>query len=412
MRRQKQDRQTGIALVEALLALAVMAFGMLAVVGVQATLRQNADVAKQRSEAVRIAQAEIERWRAYAGLQAAGGLVSYGNLQDATLASVAGGNADYSVTRSVEPDQSALILPYPIYKTYTVDVGWTDRNGLPQSVRLSTAVAAVAPQLSGTLGVPASGDPFSQPGGRNRSVPPSARDWGGGSSDFVPPGQPGNNLVGWRFDNITGEITFCTTNITSTALLTASTDFTCGPNKGTLLSGFVRFATGAAQPDAATAEFPPIGLALNLDVELTLTSPNHPSPGSICFDDAPLTLAAAATVAAVNYYCAILASPANTWTGISNLVPRAFTDAGAVVWTIAASGAPAYKVCRYTPAANDTAVIANAMHPRNYSTVTKPLTRQNFLVIAAANTCPTDMAANPATGDFVNSNTLVHQPAP
>ena len=117
-------------------------------------------------------------------------------------------------------------------------------------------------------------------------------------------------------------------------------------------------------------------------------------------------------MAAVNYFCAILANPSKTWSGISNVVPRAFTDVGEVVWTIAASGAGEYKVCRYTPAANDAAVIPNSAHPRNYSNVTKPLVRQNFLVIAAANNCPTDVAADPATGDFVNSNTLVHQPEP
>ncbi len=50
------------------------------------------------------------------------------------------------------------------------------------------------------------------------------------------------------------------------------------------------------------------------------------------------------------------------------------------------------------------------------------LTNQNFLVIRAGNdlgdgsgtafTCPTDVPADPATGDFVNSNTLPHQPPP
>ena len=51
----------------------------------------------------------------------------------------------------------------------------------------------------------------------------------------------------------------------------------------------------------------------------------------------------------------------------------------------------------------------------------EPLGDQNFLVIRAGNfsgtsgaafTCPTDVAANPAGGDFVNSNTLPHQPPP
>jgi Tfp pilus assembly protein PilV len=55
----------GVSLVEALVSLAVMSFGMLGVVGVQATLRYNAEVSKQRSEAVRIGQEEMESLRSF-----------------------------------------------------------------------------------------------------------------------------------------------------------------------------------------------------------------------------------------------------------------------------------------------------------------------------------------------------------
>ena len=51
------------------LAKDVMAFGTLAVLGVQGSLRMNADIAKQRSEAVRIAQELIEQRRAYDAIQ-------------------------------------------------------------------------------------------------------------------------------------------------------------------------------------------------------------------------------------------------------------------------------------------------------------------------------------------------------
>ncbi len=60
----------GTSLVEAVVAMAVMAFGMLAVVGVQSTLRLNADVAKQRSEAVRIAQEAMEAARGFGVIEA------------------------------------------------------------------------------------------------------------------------------------------------------------------------------------------------------------------------------------------------------------------------------------------------------------------------------------------------------
>ena len=84
-----------------------------------------------------------------------------------------------------------------------------------------------------------------------------------------------------------------------------------------------------------------------------------------------------------------------------------------------------YRVCRYTPAANDAQVIPNQLHPRTYNKVgaDEALTHQNFLVIRAGNDdgvttspqafiCPKDVAADPTTGDFVNSNTLLHQPPP
>ena len=54
-----------MSLVEAIVAMAVMAFGMMAIVGLQTTLRANSDVAKQRSEAVRIAEEAIETARAF-----------------------------------------------------------------------------------------------------------------------------------------------------------------------------------------------------------------------------------------------------------------------------------------------------------------------------------------------------------
>ncbi len=72
--------QRGVSLVEALVALAVMAFGMMAIVGVQSTMRQNADIAKQRSEAVRIAQEAIERWRAYSVLDTTAGRTAYADI--------------------------------------------------------------------------------------------------------------------------------------------------------------------------------------------------------------------------------------------------------------------------------------------------------------------------------------------
>lgn len=66
-------RDRGVSLIEALVALAVMAFGMLGVVGMQSTLRFNSDVSKQRSEAVRIVQETVEQRRNFSTISALAG---------------------------------------------------------------------------------------------------------------------------------------------------------------------------------------------------------------------------------------------------------------------------------------------------------------------------------------------------
>jgi len=191
-----------------------------------------------------------------------------------------------------------------------------------------------------------------------------------------------------------------------------------------LLSGYVRFATAAAQPTPADAEAP-TGTALNLDISLIIADGRTPT----CFDDAPTTSTSAATRTFVTYYCAIPANTTRSWAGYSTIVPRPFSDVGTSAWHIPATGLPAgttvtHRLCRYTPARSDAQIVPNWQHPRLYRIEyadpdrrlqplpMPPLTNQNFLVIRAAYTCPADVVPDPLLGDFVDSNTLQHDPLP
>ena len=70
MRRRGNGRQQGIFLIEALVALLVMAVGLVALVKFEATLAASGSVAKQRTEATMLAQREIETLRGFVDLTA------------------------------------------------------------------------------------------------------------------------------------------------------------------------------------------------------------------------------------------------------------------------------------------------------------------------------------------------------
>lgn len=419
MRTGRQLSSRGVSLVEAMVALAVMAFGMLTVVGVQSTLRLNGDIAKQRSEATRIAQQALEQSRGFdvidmadalPGQTAWAGIVA-GLPYDVTPGS---SNTTYSVQRAVTTTAD------PPTKALQVTVSWNDRAGQQQRVMLSSAIAAAAPALSGTLHVrrdTAAGGPTRRPMSRHPTIPVQARDFGDGRSAFVPPFRPWLVLV---FNNATGLITgICDFGFQNTSFtndnITPSDVASCDNNTlAQLLSGFVRFWRDSSGPDltAANAEDPP-GPVLRLRMELTLTSAGHPS-GSFCIDDANYDTTFAGLLPLASYFCIIKSNPSGLWSGRTDITAQnTHIGASDVLWQITDSaGSDHYRVCRYTTAASDSQSVPNNAHPRDYLDVTGNLTDQNFFVIPSVKNCPTDVAANPAAGDFVNSNTLLHQPAP
>ena len=120
MKPSHQKRSRGVSLVEAMVALAVMAFGMLTVVGVQSTLRLNGDIAKQRTEATRIAQESLEQSRAFEVIDSAdatpGQLAWEGIVNGTYSVTPPNTNTTYTVRRVV------TTLAEPQTKTVRVEV--------------------------------------------------------------------------------------------------------------------------------------------------------------------------------------------------------------------------------------------------------------------------------------------------
>jgi hypothetical protein len=370
----------GVSLVEALVALAVMAFGMLALVGVQTTMRLNSDVAKQRGEATRIATEEIERLRGFETIDVVlneAAYASYDGMAPGTPAYDAAGNignTTYTITRIVIP--AADDLPF---KSIAVRVNWTDRSNQPQSVILETAISGTNPALAGLL-------PFqrmptasatNQRSGRHASIPAWAEDRGHGFSWLTPPGSTG---IAWLFNNLTGVMRECN------AVGESCVDVT-------RVSGTVAFHISAAavtESDASHWAGPASNLG-NWPHALALTAidgaPVAKCSASPATNDSPF----------VNYTCSV--SPSG-WGGRLDL--RLLDSSGSQITP--GTTDQHLRVCRFTKALTD--ITVNLDHPArycmemsglppsgevctgrrvNHSTL---LADQNFLVIRGDQACP------------------------
>jgi Tfp pilus assembly protein PilV len=409
-------RQRGVSLIEALVALAVMAFGMLGVVGMQATLRTGADQSKQRSEAVRLAQEEMERLRAFGQLASApSGEHTYALIGPAAAASVYSSTntlyqANTTFQRSLAVvDHVASAASAPRMKTVTVDVSWRDRDydatlANERSVTLRSIVAEIPPVLAGSLGVPYNRSAPQRPGGRNINIPRSNTQPGSGDTTvFTPPGGGG---VTWVFDNTTGLIT---------STCTAAVPPVCTAANLALISGYIRFATDA-QPTAAEAELPSDPVPPALAALGVIVNYSDPAPGGDvssasggCFVGPP------SPSNYLQYFCAMPLAfvgfkSNNTWTGVLDLVLPTGTLANDIGTDNAATR---YRVCRYTADhTTDAPAGGNEAHPLTYTAVSGSLSNQNFLVISAGDgssaafTCPVDNIAN-----LVNASTRLHLPS-
>lgn len=378
MRHLPSRASRGISLIEALVAMAVMAFGMLGVVGMQATLRANADLSKQRTEAMRIAQERMEDLRNFSVLNTTGGAKA---LQDkVTFASttVTGytTNTTYAVSGAVTPTTASA------HKTLSINVAWTDRTGAAQNVSLVSALANIAPELSASMIVSAQGAGGTrEPEGRRRGIPPQAKNFGDGTSGFRPP-QPTGTAVVWVFNNVTGLITsVCNTSAVDNTTLTLAGLTGCVTSQAyQLISGYLR-ASSAAPPTSADMANPnSVLLALStFEAEVSQTAP---TTGTIaCIHGR--------AAAYVEYYCAVpVTSPTPaSWSGTLRIKPTSLPQLSTNLADATASNA---KVCRYRT-------------DPTYVSINAPLANQNLTLIRAGNGATAYTCPSPAT--------FSHQPA-
>lgn len=488
-----RSQAKGFALIEALVAALVVAFGMMAIGAFQYTLSRSSDIAKQRSEATRIAQREIDRLRSFGQRPADGNRtddrftfdeeveVRAFDLTDVSALT----NTTYRTTSTVSAPPGPVPTVGERYRWVNVVVRWDDRTGTEQRVMLSTAISDGAPGDLGGLSRGGGVATTLRPKNRNINIPYPAVNLTNAScpqgvaacSGFIPP--PGNTL--FVFSNDTGRVVQrCTSG--STIMLTegmSTSALTCTPFtvQAYVLSGYIRFKTGSGgnsnatrlsiadsqsltgptrafmatdtsqAPSATTspilitganAEYTPTAYECYAQRQLTVRRNSNATTGTTDILNIP-DLGSATVVPAdftdnnapryIAYMCIVTPRDHDTnpntdaiWTGEVTFNPLG--------WTFASSGtlgAPANdtigaatgsgRLCRFTSDYNGNNEISNGEHPRFYRRVTGTLDNQNYLVVDGEDDCPGDdaitpQANNPTADDYVDTNTVQHQPSP
>lgn len=419
----------GFTLVEALVALLVLAFGMLAIAGFQTTLSRNSDLAKQRTEAMRLGQQRIEALRSYGNVQADATMFDY--------TEVVSGNSTRTTNTTYNLVWTVTANAVDTEKWINMQVSWADRTGTTQSVQLLSVISKFDPSSIGSLATGPGGVNVRKPKNRNVNIPyPAVGLSGGTQSAFSPPPASGFYV----FDNTTGNVVkSCSGTLPAEGGTLPPSG--CSDVDARLLSGYVRFETSGGNPTASSVENAssttlPLSSTTPMSFDFSNFTPSSPgNPTYTCYSQRQKTLRSNSTGAEttfpeaqsesgysvtarfIAYACIVTpvdhdssTATAKRWWGKVTIIPNTVSADG-TTWSLGTTSST-YKVCRYSGDYNVNSAISNSEHPLWYRAVTGALDSQNFVVILGNKDCPTDVAAAPLANpaDYVNTNTTDHQP--
>ena len=382
----RHHKQAGFTLIEALVALVVMGFGLLAVAGMQLNLARNADVAKQRTEAIRLAQEKIEALRSFTSIASiSAGDINWNELATSsdviTPANYLAGATNATNATYTRNWTLGGVIADPM-RTASVTVTWNDRAGEAQSVTLATVLSKSDPSDSGFLTFPLPQNTnLKRPKNRNINVPVPAIDLGGGKSAL----KLATNLT-IVFSDISGSVVQkCTGNVTAT-------DYAAGAGNGAtvgctdypafLLAGYV---SGSLQTTVVTGNpnnpIPNDSVTMPTGINTSNLTGWDSSGGKTisCVYRVASDQTTGVEIPTLHYYlCVIPVTASGTgsaWSGTVRLGGVKTTD-------------DRTKVCRFQYAASSF-LSSNMRNVQAYSNVNESLDNQNYYIESSTNdSCP------------------------
>lgn len=365
--------QRGFSLLEALIALLVMSFGMLAIAGFQLNVSRNSDLARQRAEAVRLAQDRLEELRAFEQITTQVGRRAYNDIvtQASTNVTPANSNTTYARTTTVTTAGELKVV--------TVSVAWADRANDTHTVSLNSVISESDPARVGGLAVPAvENGILRRPKGRDINIPIPAIKLGGENTGKSKLAFGTDVLV---FSDLSGDVVFLCTNAAVASITNDLSSLSgCTPTTAYLLTGFI-------------SSDPSIGLPAANNLRVRFVAGTRPDGTALAADlsGTPRCILADATdqnngnvISGFRAYVCLVTPTNHT---AAPPPPLGLHWSAKVELTTNDATAVSTKVCRYgyTPAVTDTTV-DNPRHPPTYMFVTETLDSQNF-VLKSSGSC-------------------------
>ncbi len=413
-------QQLGFTIIEALIAMAIMGFGILGLAGMQAALSRNADVAKQRTEALRLAQEKIEEYRSFTGVAShpvvatqsvpASNIGVNWNTLPADGNDIIKTNADYARAWSLSGTASDPM------RSLNVVVGWTDRASDPASVALTTVVAKSNPADAGFLAFPLPQNTIlKRPKNRNFDIPIPSIDLGNGKS-AVNFKDPGKYIL---FDNISGDVTnLCTSTLAANAdenqvksaltnsdqNKTVKTDI-CPKIKGYIVSGYVDVSledgsTKGNGKKTSSTEWTTIKNDMNINYSGLTYTPTSNNTTVCQFGDAK-NQNTGVVIDDYKYYLCLISWPAPSDNSTDNQVYQwsgTMRLSAPAAWNTSSTK---YYVCRFQYAETSILKDPNQRNVQAYVNVNKSIDQQNYFA-AYTTTTPTNETCSAANKITMN----------